>query len=427
MKKRVLSMFMALALCLTLLPAPVRAAEDTPESGAIVQQEQQEEISPAVSEQAGTNEEENGSEGDPQNTGTPDAGGAEDSKADAPESGEDENAGNNADAAVSAVQTMIDALPIVSELDGMTADELDAAYDDIQAAYDAYEALNAEQQAQITGADFEALLGWFNSQTALLADAQSGEHTHCVCGKDSGTTVNGHTHNNSTAWTAADSLPGTAGSYYLTQPVSGSWAVPEGEVNLCLNGQTINGKITIGSGATLTLTDCTDSGRVQGEVTVNGGKFELYSGTITGGVQVGIKGSAYQTGSSFTMYGGEITGNKAGSGSGGVFLVGTTNQTDPPRFTMHGGTISDNTAGASDGGGGGVYVGEKCSFTMDGGAITGNGGGIYIHFNAGTVSISNATITGNKASATVWPRGRHLFGERGNRRECDDHRKQQYL
>ena len=419
MKKRVLSRFMALALCLTLLPAPVRAAEDTPESGAIVQQERQEEISPAVSEQAGTNEEENGSEGDPQNTGTPDAGGAEDSKADAPESGEDENAGNNADAAVSAVQTMIDALPIVSELDGMTADELDAAYDDIQAAYDAYEALNAEQQAQITGADFEALLGWFNSQTALLADAQSGEHTHCVCGKDSGTTVNGHTHNNSTAWTAADSLPNSAGSYYLTRSVSGSWAVPEGEVNLCLNGQTINGKITVGSGATLTLTDCSDSGRVQGEVLVNGGKLELYSGTITGGVQVGKKGADYQTGSSFTMYGGAITGNED---YGGVFLVGTTNHIDPPSFTMHGGTISDNTAGASDGGGGGVYVGEKCSFTMDGGTITGNtatagnGGGIYIHFNAGNVSISNATITGNKASATGDTRYGHgggIYSERG--------------
>ena len=408
MKKRVLSMLMTLVLCLTLLPAPVRAAGDTLAGGA-----------PAVSEQAGTNEEENGSEGDPQNTGTPDAGGAEDSKADAPESGEDENAGNNADAAVSAVQTMIDALPIVSELDGMTADELDAAYDDIQAAYDAYEALNAEQQAQITGADFEALLGWFNSQTALLADAQSGEHTHCVCGKDSGTTVNGHTHNNSTAWTAADSLPGTAGSYYLTQSVSSDWTVPTGEVNLCLNGQTINGKITVGSGATLTLTDCTDSGRVQGEVTVNGGKFELYSGTITGGVQVGKKGADYQTGSSFTMYGGAITGNED---YGGVFLVGTTNHIDPPSFTMHGGTISDNTAGASDGGGGGVYVGEKCSFTMDGGTITGNtatagnGGGIYIHFNAGNVSISNATITGNKASATGDTRYGHgggIYSERG--------------
>ena len=420
MKKRVLSMLMTLALCLTLFPAPAWATEDAPEGGAIVQQEQQEEISPAVSEQAGTNEEENGSEGDPQNTGTPDAGGAEDSKADAPESGEDENAGNNADAAVSAVQTMIDALPIVSELDGMTADELDAAYDDIQAAYDAYEALNAEQQAQITGVDFEALLGWFNSQTAPLADAQSGVHTHCVCGKDSSTTVNGHTHSTNTEWKAADSLPGTAGSYYLTQSVSENWTVPtDGEVNLCLNGQTINGKITVGSGATLTLTDCSDSGRVQGEVLVNGGKLELYSGTITGGVQVGKKGADYQTGSSFTMYGGAITGNED---YGGVFLVGTTNHIDPPSFTMHGGTISDNTAGASDGGGGGVYVGEKCSFTMDGGTITGNtatagnGGGIYIHFNAGNVSISNATITGNKASATGNTRYGHgggIYSERG--------------
>ena len=431
MKKRLLSAFMALALCLTLLPAPVRAAEDTPESGAIVQQEQQEEISPAVSEQAGTNEEENGSEGDPQNTGTPDAGGAEDSKADAPESGEDENAGNNADAAVSAVQTMIDALPIVSELDGMTADELDAAYDDIQAAYDAYEALNAEQQAQITGADFEALLGWFNSQTALLADAQSGEHTHCVCGKDSGTTVNGHTHNNSTAWTAADSLPGTAGSYYLTQSVTADWTVPTGEVNLCLNGQTISGSITVGSGATLTLTDCTGTGKLQGSrsgsgVSINGGTFNLYGGTITGfvnGVEIGSHNDI-KTGSSFTMYGGTITSNEAGSSAGGgVFLISTTNSNvTAPSFTMHGGTISDNTAGASDGGGGGVYVGEKCSFTMDGGTITGNtatagnGGGIYIHFNAGNVSISNATITGNKASATgntSYGHGGGIYSERG--------------
>ena len=58
MKKRVLSMLMALALCLTLLPAPVRAEEDTPEGGAIVQEEQQEAPaaeSPAISEQAAEN------------------------------------------------------------------------------------------------------------------------------------------------------------------------------------------------------------------------------------------------------------------------------------------------------------------------------------------------------------------------------------
>ena len=252
------------------------------------------------------------------------------------------------------------------------------------------------------------------------AAAESGTHTaHCVCGKDSSTTVNGHTHNTDTTWTAADSLPNSAGSYYLTQSVSGDWTVPTGEVNLCLNGQTINGKITVGSGATLTLTDCSDSGRVQGEVLVNGGKLELYSGTITGGVQVGKKGADYQTGSSFTMYGGAITGNED---YGGVFLVGTTNHIDPPSFTMHGGTISDNTAGASDGGGGGVYVGEKCSFTMDGGTITGNtatagnGGGIYIHFNAGNVSISNATITDNKATATgntSYGHGGGIYSQRG--------------
>ena len=221
-----------------------------------------------------------------------------------------------------------------------------------------------------------------------------------------------------TKWTAADSLPTSAGSYYLTQSVSGDWTVPEGEVNLCLNGQTINGKITIGSGATLTLTDCSGRGMVQGGVTVNGGTLELYGGTIIGGVEVG-RHSNPATGSAFTMYGGTISGN---TDTGGVFLVGTTNQTDPPSFTMHGGTISNNTAGASDGGGGGVYVGEKCSFTMDGGTITGNtatagnGGGIYIHFNAGNVSISNATITDNKATATgntSYGHGGGIYSERG--------------
>ena len=251
---------------------------------------------------------------------------------------------------------------------------------------------------------------------------ESGDvHTHCVCGGNGA--VNGHEHDTAgtewTEWTTAASLPGTAGSYYLTQSVSENWAVPAGEVTLCLNGQTINGSITVGGSAKLTLTDCSGNGKIQGGVTVNGGTLELYSGTITGGVQVGKKGGTYQTGSSFTMYGGAITGNED---YGGVFLVGTTNHIAPPSFTMHGGTISDNTAGASDGGGGGVYVGEKCSFTMDGGTITGNtatagnGGGIYIHFNAGNVSISNATITDNKASATgntSYGHGGGIYSERG--------------
>ena len=51
MKKRILSVLMALALCLTLLPAPAWAAEDTLSGGTIVQEEQ-EEATPATSEQA---------------------------------------------------------------------------------------------------------------------------------------------------------------------------------------------------------------------------------------------------------------------------------------------------------------------------------------------------------------------------------------
>ena len=261
------------------------------------------------------------------------------------------------------------------------------------------------------------------------AAAEAGTHTaHCVCGGNGD--VNGHAHNTGTAWTAATSLPNSEGSYYLTQPVSGDWTVPTGEVNLCLNGQTINGKITIGSGASLTLTDCANTGKLQGSgsgsgVSINGGTFNLYGGTITGfvnGVEIGSHNDI-KTGSSFTMYGGAITDNKAGSASGGgVFLIGTTNSdVTAPNFTMHGGTISNNIAAASDGGGGGIYVGENCSFTMDGGTITGNtatngnGGGIYIHMLA-NVTISGGEITNNKAPAknsTSYGHGGGIYSESG--------------
>ena len=255
------------------------------------------------------------------------------------------------------------------------------------------------------------------------------EHTnHCVC---SGTAnVNGHSHDTAgTVWTATNSLPASAGNYYLTQSVSGNWTVPTGDVKLCLNGQTISGKITVGSGATLTLTDCTGKGKLQGSgsgsgsgVSINGGTFNLYGGTITGfvnGVEIGSHNDI-KTGSSFTMYGGAITSNEAGSSAGGgVFLIGTTNSNvTAPSFTMHGGTISNNTAGASNAGGGGVYVGEKCSFTMDGGTITGNtatngnGGGIYIHMLS-RVTISGGKITNNTASGSGIRYGGGIYSESG--------------
>ena len=312
--------------------------------------------------------------------------------------------------AVLAVQALIDALP-----ETVTEDNATEIEEQLKAIDAEIEALTDEQVAKLDMTRYNAVY----AALAAFALPQAG-HTHCVCGGNGD--VNGHEHDTAVTWTTADSLPDSAGNYYLTQSVSGSWTVPTGEVNLCLNGQTISGSITVGSGATLRLTDCSGNGKIQGEVTVNGGTFELYGGTITGGVQVGIKGGSYQTGSNFTMYAGTISGHNASSGSGGgVFLVGTTNQIAPPSFTMHGGTISNNTAGASDGGGGGVYVGEKCSFTMDGGTITGNtatngnGGGIYIHMLA-NVTISGGEITNNKAPAknnTSYGHGGGIYSESG--------------
>ena len=348
MKKRILSLLMVLVLCFSLLPTA------------------------ALAEEAGAAQEIQGAADDIENTGnvgnSGDTGNVEDTgDVEVPEGGED-NGGTETP-------------------DGEAQDTGDGKAPDAEAP------------------DSKSDTTVLTAQVSLTAEGE-GHTAHCVCGGTEN--VNGHEHGSATTeWNAADSLPDSAGNYYLTQTVSGSWTVT-GNIKLCLNGQTITGDITVGSGAKLTLTDCTGNGTVQGGVLVNGGTFELYGGTIAGGVQVGINGGIYQTGSTFTMYGGTITGNTAASGSGGgVFLVGTTNQTDPPRFTMHGGTISNNIAGASDGGGGGVYVGEKCSFTMDGGTITGNtatdgnGGGIYIHYNAGSVSISDATITDNKATATA--------------------------
>lgn len=67
---------------------------------------------------------------------------------------------------VQAVQKMIDALPSASALN---EENMAAAYDQTEAAYDAYLALNAEEQAQITGAEkFAALFAVFNAQVATL-------------------------------------------------------------------------------------------------------------------------------------------------------------------------------------------------------------------------------------------------------------------
>ena len=211
-------------------------------------------------------------------------------------------------------------------------------------------------------------------------------------------------------WNKTDSLPSASdltegkGSYYLTNDVtlSGTWSVPAGEVNLCLNGKTITSTnvnadaIGIGSGATLSLFDEDgDVGSITGitgsdrsGVRVNGGSFSMYGGKITGNWR-----GVYNEGT-FDLHGGKITENgdesdAAPSGAGVCNFSGT--------FRMHDGEISDNSTSSN---GGGVYNGgtfELRGGKINGNSTTGNGGGVFV--NGGAFSVSgDSMIQGNNTT-----------------------------
>ena len=191
--------------------------------------------------------------------------------------------------------------------------------------------------------------------------------------------------NNWTEFTAGTTTL-SGGSYYLSGDVeyTGTESITvSGEVILCLNGHKLNlnkQHISVGSGASLTLCDCSTGGVLTGG-----------SGSKGGGVYVGGGGT-------FTMTGGSIAGNTAESG-GGVYVD------EGGTFTMEDGSINNNQV--TSGGGGGVMVNQG-SFTLSGGSITGNatkdatygyGGGVCLY---GTFNLSGDAIIQNnmKAGAT---------------------------
>lgn len=194
-------------------------------------------------------------------------------------------------------------------------------------------------------------------------------HQHPICGK---TCDHGDEHTDE-AWKGVSSLNdiATGGNYYLTQDIeqTQTWNLPNDKVVLCLNGYNITAKANVdviktSSYAQFILTDC------RGEKTEYG-KITHKEGSVGRGIYVN---------SIFTMYGGEISGNDAPSTSnkgygGGVYVY------DGCSFTMNGGKITSNTAGFY---GGGVYLSRKSNFTMNGGSITGNsaqmsGGGVELY------------------------------------------------
>ncbi len=247
------------------------------------------------------------------------------------------------------------------------------------------------------------ILGLMPSQALQVKAAD--EHKHCVCGamhKDVGDHTS-ETEITFTAWKKTDSLPDTAGNYYLENDVVISaptkdedsryvgWQVPD-DVVLCLNGHSITmtgreqcNAIFISWDKKFTLTDCKNTGKVTHADKEDGKKYT--------GSAIGVNGGT------FNMYGGSITGNDAtsdnpsdGRNCGGGVYLGAGN------FKMYGGSITNNHSASE---GGGVYISTQwdCDFYMYGGNITGNiteeeGGGVYAVSDM-TVS-GNVNITGNK-------------------------------
>ena len=194
-------------------------------------------------------------------------------------------------------------------------------------------------------------------------------HQHPICGN----TCDHDSEHANVAWKGVSSLSEitTGGYYYLTQDIeqTQTWNLPDAKVVLCLNGYNITAKANVdviktSSYAQFILTDC------RGEKTEYG-KITHKEGRVGRGIYVNYI---------FTMYGGEISGNDAPSTSnkgygGGVYVY------DGCSFTMNGGKITSNTAGFC---GGGVYLSCKSNFTMNGGSITGNsaqmsGGGVELY------------------------------------------------
>ena len=259
MKKRVLGLFMALMLGVTSMPTTAFAAEADAVSSISTVETVNNESKGETEDKTGEAETEDKSgeakaEGETGENGTEGKSGEAKAEGETGENGtegksgeakaedktgetetgdksdetnaEGEN-GEESTLTVQAVQDMVDALPGVDAFSEMNEDELNAAYMAVQAAYDAYEGLTAEEQAQITGADcFEALFGWFNEQIAPLDDGKQD----CSYGYFNDTTGDWRSKTANCDIVTAD-----------TRTIAGWWIV-QGNV-------TINGDLHMGSAA----------------------------------------------------------------------------------------------------------------------------------------------------------------------------------
>ena len=313
------------------------------------------------------------------------------------------------------VQKLIDALPATDKLTTMTKDEQNAVYADLQAAFEAYEALTENEQALLTGTEvFESLFHFFNGMVNLLAengvsylDENGSKQT-----ADNVTVVESGT----TAWN---------GGWYV---VNGSVTISErvtvsGDVRLILEDGavlTINRGIQVqdddrdpsnGSANKLTIyaqSDKENMGALTangnnggagigggdsgsgGNITINGGNVTATGGQYAAGIGGGNGGS----GGTVTIHGGNVTASSGDSGAG----IGGGYSGSGGTITINGGRVKAD-GGDSGAGIGGGRRGSGGEITIHGGSVTATGGqdaaGIGGGYDAsgGTVTIHGGSVT----------------------------------
>ena len=320
------------------------------------------------------------------------------------------------------VQKLIDALPATDKLTTMTKDEQNAVYADLQAAYEAYQALTEDEQALLTGTEvFESLFHFFNGMVNLLAengvsylDENGSKQT-----ADNVTVVESST----TAWSdgwyvvnsnvTIDNRVTVSGKVHLIL-ADGASLTANGGINVAENNSfTVYAQSVEKNMGTLTVTGGSygagiggrngdKNGSSCGNITINGGTV-----TATGGDEAaGIGGGVFGSGGNITINGGNVTatsGNEAAGIGGGQGESGG-------NITINGGTVTATSVtplGAGIGGGSGA--GSDAS----GGNITINGGNVTATSEAFAAGIGggqessggNITINGGTVTATGGPEG----------------------
>lgn len=286
---------------------------------------------------------------------------------------------------VAAVQAMIDALPTADELAAMSPEDRQTVYEQVQAAYDAYNALTDEQKEQITGAEvFNDLFAAFNGMAMPL---DTGDFN--VSGGNEGTDYS-YSDGVLTINNGADLTISTS-----SQTRERTVVAANATATITLNNVNIKGSdgdssndaqsaIDIGAGASLTL------------ILANGS-----DSTLAGGDRSDSRGAPcihLPTGASLTIRGnGTLTVNGGTGNTGGTGIGGTSPSSENGEgcgsVTIEGGTVSV-TGGTGTNGHGGAGIGGGC-----GGFGGAGGSGGYVIISGGSVNVTGGTGNADGSAA----------------------------